>query len=223
MSGLEHINLSYLLENPGKVVDLSIEHLTLSLTVIVFALMLAVPLGAIATRFRRLTLPILAALGALYTVPSLAFLAALIPTPLGLGRDNALVVFVVYAQIFLVRNIVAGLRAVDPAMLEAARGIGMTSWQVFSQVRWPLALPVVIAGVRTALVTTISLTSVAATVAAGGLGELLFTGLSRPPHVGLPMIIAGTIAITSLAILTDMLIRLLERQTAAAKSIRAVR
>ncbi|HEV2107169.1 MAG TPA: ABC transporter permease [Thermomicrobiales bacterium] len=218
-----NINLSYLFEHPRRVFDLSVEHLTLALTVLAVALVLALPLGAIATRFHRLTLPILAILGAIYTIPSLAFLAALIPTPLGLGRDNALVVFVAYAQIFLVRNIVAGLRGVDPAMLEAARGIGMTSWQVFRQVRWPLALPVIMAGVRTALVTTISITSIAATVAAGGLGELLFTGLTRPPRIGLPMIVAGTVAITTLAVFTDILLRLLERQTAAAKAIRAAR
>ena len=220
---MEDINLSYLFDHPREVVDLALQHLSLSLTVLALALVIAIPLGAIAARFRHLTLPILAALGALYTVPSLAFMAALIPTPLGLGRDNAIVVFVVYAQVFLVRNLVAGLRGVDPAMLEAARGIGMTSWQVFRKVTWPLALPVIIAGIRTALVTTISLTAIADAVAAGGLGELLFTGLARPPQVGLPMIVAGAVAITALAVFTDVILRSLERQTAAAKAIRAGR
>ncbi len=220
---MEDINLSYLFDHPRLVFDLSVEHLTLSLTVLAVALIVAIPLGAIAARFRHLTLPILAGLGALYTVPSLAFMAALIPTPLGLGRDNALVVFVVYAQVFLVRNLVAGLRGVDPAMLEAARGIGMTPWQVFSKVTWPLALPVIVAGIRTALVTTISLTAIAAAVSAGGLGELLFTGLARPTKVGLPMIVAGAVAITALAVVTDIILRLLARQTAAAKAIRAGR
>lgn len=220
---MEDINLSYLFDHPREIFDLSVEHLTLSLTVLAVALIVAIPLGAIAAKFRHLTLPILALLGALYTVPSLAFLAALIPTPLGLGRDNALVVFVVYAQVFLVRNLVAGLRGVDPAMLEAARGIGMTSWQVFRKVTWPLALPVIMAGIRTALVTTISLTAIAASVAAGGLGELLFTGLARPTQVGLPMIVAGAVAITALAVFTDIILRLLERQTAAARSVRAGR
>lgn len=218
---MEDINLSYLFDHPRRVFDLSIEHLTLSLTILAVALVVAIPLGMLAARFRHLTLPVLATLGALYTVPSLAFLAILIPTPLGLGRNNAIVVFAVYAQVFLVRNLVAGLRGVDPAMLEAARGIGMTSWQVFSKVTWPLGLPVIIAGIRTALVTTISLTAIAAAVAAGGLGELLFTGLARPPKVGIPMIVAGAVAITALAVFTDILLRLVARQTASAKAFRA--
>ncbi len=220
---MEDINLSYLFDHPREVFDLSVEHLSLSLTVLAVALIVAIPLGVIAAKFRHLTLPILAALGALYTVPSLAFLAALIPTPLGLGRDNALVVFAVYAQVFLVRNLVAGLRGVDPATLEAARGIGMTSWQIFRKVKWPLALPVIMAGIRTALVTTISLTAIAAWVKGGGLGELIFTGLNRPFKVGIPMIVAGAVAITALAVFTDIILRLVERQTAAARAIRAGR
>ena len=219
---MDDLSLSYLFEHSGEIFDLAVEHLVLSVTVIVLGFGIALPLGLLATRFRRLTLPLLASLGALYTVPSLAFLAVLIPS-LGLGRDNAIVVLVAYAQIFLVRNIVAGLRGVDPPTLEAARGIGMTPWQVFRQVRWPLALPIVMAGIRTALVTTISLATVAAAVAGGGLGELLFTGLGRPAKVGLPMILAGAIAITSLAILSDLVLRVAERQTAATRARRAAR
>ncbi len=219
---MDDLSLSYLFEHPGEIFDLAVEHLVLSVTVIVLGFGIALPLGLLATRFRRLTLPLLASLGALYTVPSLAFLAVLIPS-LGLGRDNAIVVLVAYAQIFLVRNIVAGLRGVDSPTLEAARGIGMTPWQVFRQVRWPLALPIVMAGIRTALVTTISLATVAAAVAGGGLGELLFTGLGRPAKVGLPMILAGAIAITSLAILSDLVLRVAERQTAATRARRAAR
>ena len=219
---MENLSLDYLVEHRGEIFDLAVEHLILSLTVLALGFLVALPLGLLATRFHRLALPLLAGLGALYTVPSLAFLAVLIPW-LGLGRDNAIVVLIAYAQIFLVRNIVAGLRGVDAPTLEAARGIGMTSWQVFRQVRWPLALPIVIAGVRTALVTTISLATVAAAVAGGGLGELLFTGLGRPAKVGLPMILAGAIAITALAILADLVLRLVERQTAVIRARRAVR
>ncbi|MEJ7763422.1 MAG: ABC transporter permease [Thermomicrobiales bacterium] len=216
------LSLDYLFEHPGEIFGLAVDHLVLSLTVLVLGFLIALPLGLLATRFRRLTLPLLAGLGALYTVPSLAFLAVLIPS-LGLGRDNAVVVLVAYSQIFLVRNIVAGLRGVDAPTIEAARGIGMTPWQVFRQVRWPLALPIVMAGVRTALVTTISLATVAAAVAGGGLGELLFTGLGRPAKVGLPMILAGAIAITALAILSDLVLRLAERQTAITRARRAAR
>ena len=216
---MDRYNLSYLERNWQTVLDLAIDHLILSLEAVGLALVIAVPLGILATRFPRLALPILSVLGALYTIPSLAFLAFLIP-PLGLGRDNALVVLATYAQVFLVRNIVAGLRGVDPAALEAARGVGMNAWQVFARVRWPLALPIVIAGVRTATVTTIGLATVAGWIAAGGLGELLFTGLGRNQP---PRILAGAIAIVSLAILADLVLRALERLTAASRAARAVR
>ena len=216
---MDDYNLTFLERNWRLVIELAVEHLILSLQAVALALLVAVPLGILATRFPRLALPIVSVLGAVYTVPSLAFLALMIPT-LGLGRDNALVVLAAYAQIFLVRNIVAGLRGVDPAALEAARGMGMNAWQVFAKVRWPLALPVIVAGIRTATVTTIGLATVAGWIDAGGLGELLFTGLGRNQP---PRILAGAIAIVATAVLADLVLRLLERLTAAARAARAVR
>lgn len=198
---------------------LTVDHLLLSGQAIVMALVLALPLGILAARYRRLTLPTLGVLGVIYTIPSLAFLAFLIPT-LGIGRNNALVVLAAYAQISLVRNLVAGLRGVDVATLEAARGIGMTSGQVFWQVRWPLALPVILAGLRTAFVTTISLATVAAWIDAGGLGQLLFRGLAT---LNSSQIAAGAIAIVALALVVDALLRLIEQGTAVARSRRAGR
>jgi osmoprotectant transport system permease protein len=214
---MDRYDLSYLERNWRLVLDLALEHLVLSLQAVALALVVAVPLALVATRYRRLTLPILVVLGALYTVPSLALLAFLIPT-LGLGKDNALVVLAIYAQIFLVRNLVAGLRGVEPAALEAARGMGMNPAQVFAKVRFPLALPVIVAGLRTAIVTTIGLGTIAGWIAAGGLGELLFSGLQRNQP---PRILAGAIAITGLAILTDLGLRGLERATAASRAARA--
>ena len=183
------------------------------------ALIIAVPLGILAARYPRVATPLLGFLGAIYTIPSLAFLALLIPV-LGIGREPAIVVLAAYAQIFLVRNIAAGLRGVDRATLEAADGLGMTRWQQFSKVRWPLALPVIIAGVRTAAVTTISLATVAAWIGAGGLGTLLFEGISRlDPN----RILAGTIAITALALLTDGILRFAESATAISRARRVGR
>ena len=214
------MDFEYLIENWREVVALAVDHLQLSLGAVAVALLIAIPLGILAARFRGLTLPTLSVLGLLYTVPSLAFLALLIPTPIGIGPDNALVVLTAYAQIFLVRNVVAGLRGVDPAALEAARGLGMTGWQAFRRVQWPLALPVVLAGVRTATVTTISLATVAAWVDAGGLGTLLFEGLSRfYPS----MTLAGAVAIVALVLGADALLRLAERGTAIARARRAAR
>ena len=211
------MDLDYLIIRPDRVAELTLEHIQLCLVALLLALLIAIPLAAIATRSTRLTLPVLSVLGVLYTIPSLAFLAFLIPS-LGIGVRPAVIVLAAYAQIFLVRNIVTGLRGVDAATLEAARGLGLGGWQVFRQVRWPLALPVVIAGVRTAAVTIISLATVAAWIDAGGLGQLLFEGITRNDP---DRILAGTIAITGLALITDALLRFAERSTAIARARRA--
>ena len=211
------MDLDYLIVRRDRVAALTLEHIQLCLVALLIALLVAIPLAAIATRYTRLTLPMVSILGVLYTIPSLAFLAFLIPS-LGIGVVPAVIVLAAYAQIFLVRNIVTGLRGVDDATLEAARGLGLGGWQVFRQVRWPLALPVVIAGVRTAAVTIISLATVAAWIDAGGLGQLLFEGITRNDP---DRILAGTVAITALALLTDALLRFAERSTAIARARRA--
>ncbi len=208
------MNLDYLIDNWRRVLDLAIDHLQLSLVAMVIALAIAVPLGVLVAAVRPLTLPVMIALGITYTIPSLAFLAFLIPW-LNLGRKPAIAALVVYAQLTLVRNIVAGLRSVDPATIEAARGIGMTQWQLFRTVRLPLALPIVIAGVRIATVTTISLATITAWVGAGGLGTLLFDGISRDYP---SQILAGAVAITALALAADLILRLLEAMTPARRS-----
>jgi osmoprotectant transport system permease protein len=213
------VSLDYLFRRWDRVWALTLEHLSLSASAILLALVIAIPLGILAARFPRVSTPLLGFLGAIYTIPSLAFLALLIPV-LGIGREPAIVVLAAYAQIFLVRNIAAGLRGVDAATLEAASGLGMTRWQQFIKVRWPLALPVMIAGLRTAAVTTISLATVAAWIGAGGLGTLLFEGISRlDPN----RILAGTIAITALALLTDALLRFAESMTAISRARRVGR
>ena len=153
-------------------------------------------------------------LGVIYTIPSLALLAFLIPV-FGLGRQPAIVVLAAYAQLSLVRNISAALRGVDPAVMESARGSGMSPSQVFRSVQLPLALPVLIAGLRIAAVTTISLATLTAWIAAGGLGSLLFDGISRDNP---SMILAGAIAIAALAAFTDLALRFSERLTSVSRS-----
>ncbi len=211
------MNFSYLFDNWRRVLSLTQDHLTITLLAIGLALLAAIPLGLLASRVPKLALPILSLLGAIYTVPSLAFLAFLIPS-LGLGRKPAIVVLAAYAQISLVRNIVAGLQSVDRSTLEAARGVGMTRSQVALKVEFPLALPIFIAGLRIATVTTIALATVTAWVNAGGLGTLLFDGISRdyPSEI-----LAGAVAIVALALITDGLLRMLERITPATRARRA--
>lgn len=211
------MDLTYLRENGDVVWLRTVEHLQISLTALVLALPIALVLGALAVRYRQLQFPILTVLGVSYTIPSLVILVFLIPSQ-GIGDRPILIMLVMYAQFFLVRNIVAGLRGVSPATLEAARGLGMTDFQVFRQVWFPLALPVVIAGVRAALVTIIGLAVFGGLISAGGLGRILFEGIGRDYP---SMVLAGIIAIVVLSVTVDLVLRLLERATPLARSLRA--
>jgi osmoprotectant transport system permease protein len=209
------MNFDYLIDNWREVLQLTWEHIVLCSLAILLAMVFAIPLGILISAFPRMRFTTIAILGAIYTIPSLAFLAFLIPS-LGLGRQPAVVVLAAYAQLALVRNIQIGLTGVDPNVMEAASGIGMSSWQSLTRVRLPLALPVLIAGLRIATVSTISLATVTAWISAGGLGTLLFEGITfnRPS-----MILAGTVAITALALSTDLLLRLAERMTPASRAL----
>ena len=212
------MNLDYLFDNWRHVLDLTGQHLELTGLALAVALVIALPLGIVVATVRPLSLPIMVALSLIYTIPSLAFLAFLIPS-LHLGRRPAIVVLAAYAQLALVRNIAAALRGVDPATIEAARGAGMTWGQVLWRVRLPLALPVLIAGLRIATVTTIGLATITAWINAGGLGSLLFDGISRDYP---SQILAGTVAIVALSLLIDLLLRVAEWLTPAARARRSV-
>jgi osmoprotectant transport system permease protein len=213
------MDLSYLTGHWREVWQLTLEHLRLSGLAILIAFPFAAVIGTVAAVVRPLTFPIMALLGFLYTIPSLALLAFLIPSQ-GLGTRPALIMLVLYAQVFMVRNIVAGLRGVNAATLEAASGMGMSAWQRYVRVWVPLASPVIVAGIRTALVAVIGLTTIAGWINAGGLGELLFVGIGRNYPA---MVLAGVIAIIVLAVVTDLVLRAAERLTPVARADRASR
>ena len=210
------MNFDYLIENWRHVLDLTIEHLELTAIALVIALAVALPLGILISSVRPLALPVLVALSVIYTIPSLALLAFLIPT-LHLGRRPAVIVLALYAQLTLVRNIAAALRGADPATLEAAKGIGMTWWQSYWRVRFPLGLPILVAGLRIALVSTMGLATITAWINAGGLGSLLFDGITRDYP---SQILAGAVAITGLSLVTDGILRAVERVTPASRALR---
>ncbi len=213
---ISSLKLKYLVTHFGDVLLRFREHLVMTLVALLIALLVAFPIGILVSRYRRLEGPIISALNLLYTIPSLALLVLFITIPfIGLGTDNAVVVLVIYAQIILVRNIVVGLKGVDPDVLEAARGMGMGSAQRLLQIELPLALPVIIAGIRIAAVTIIGIGIVAALVNAGGLGRLLFDGVSRNYP---DMIVAGALGATALAGLTNVALRLVERRVALSVS-----
>jgi osmoprotectant transport system permease protein len=209
--------LDYFFENLDIIGDLTLEHLRISLYAILIALPLALALGVLSVWVRPVRQPVLWLVGTLYTIPSLAMLAFLIPSQ-GLGLRPTLILLVLYAQVFLVRNIVTGMTGVEGSVLEAARGVGMTPWQVLRSVWLPMALPVILAGIRITFTTVIGLAVLGGWIAAGGLGELLFSGIStnNPAKV-----MAGVIAIVLLALLADLSLRAIEFQTPVARARRA--
>lgn len=211
------MDLGYLFDNLDDIRALTLEHLRISLLALAIAFPIAVIVAIVGVIVRPVRQPLLWLVGALYTIPSLAMLAFLIPSQ-GLGLRPTLILLVVYAQVFLVRNTVTALTGVDRAILEAAQGVGMRPWQVLWRIWLPLALPVIIAGVRIALVTIIGLAVLGGWVNAGGLGELLFSGVNtnHPAKV-----IAGLVAIVSLALATDVLLRVVESLTPIARARRA--
>ncbi|MBV8367705.1 MAG: ABC transporter permease [Candidatus Eremiobacteraeota bacterium] len=199
--------MTYLASHPARVGALLGEHVVLVAVALAIALVIALPLGVLAARNARAAGAILGVAGVLYTIPSLALLAILV-TVLGLGKPTAIVALVVYAQMILIRAVVAALRGVDPALVDAARGIGFTARQTLLRVELPAGLPVMLGGVRVAAVSLVALATVAAWINAGGLGALLFEGISTNNPA---KIFAGALAAALLAIAADVALRGAER------------
>ncbi len=199
--------MGYFLQNPETILELTLQHLQMTFLAVAIAAAIALPIGALVTYQPRLNVPVLGFLGTLYTIPSLALIVLLLPL-FGLNANSAIAAMVIYNQAILVRNVSVALSGIEPAILEAARGMGMSLWQRWWQVQMPLILPVFLAGVRLATVVSISIGTIGALFAAGGLGELLFEGVSqdRPDKIW-----AGAIAVALLAFALNSALRALER------------
>ena len=178
------------------------EHITLTLLAVGFGLLIALPLALLSARYRRMYGPTLAVTGVLYTIPSLAFFALLIPVT-GLSRATAVIPLTAYTLLILVRNTVTGLDAVPAEVKEAAEGMGYSRSRQLLRVELPLALPTIITGIRIATVTTIGLVTVTALVGQGGLGELLLDGFKRAFRTPLTV---GIVLSLALAIVADLLL-----------------
>ena len=200
--------MSYLTEHPGRVAVLALAHIELVAAALIVACAIAFPLGLFAARRPRVASWLLGALGALYTIPSLALLAVLVQL-FGLGPLPIFVALVLYAQFMLARNVVAGINGVDRAQIDAARGLGMSPRQVLARVEIPQALPVMIGGVRVAAIAAIAIATLGGYVGTSGLGVLIFNGLTLHQ---LSLIVAGSLAASILAIVVDALLRLVERR-----------
>jgi len=201
----------FMLQNHAEVVELTLEHLWLVGVSILLAVLVGIPLGIAVSRWPALHRPVLGGANIIQTIPSLALFGFLLPAPwIGARADRlAILALTLYALLPLIRNTYAGIRGVDPAVVEAARGMGLTDRQLLLQVELPLAMGVIVAGIRVATVISVGLATIAAAIGAGGLGEYIFRGLAM---VNNTVILAGAIPAAVMALLADFSLGWLERK-----------
>jgi osmoprotectant transport system permease protein len=195
----------------SDVFQATLTHLTLVSISMLIAIAIAVPLGMFVVQRPALRSIALGIASILQTIPSLALFGFLIPIPFigGIGTRTAIVALVLYALLPILRNTYVGLTNIDPAVLQAAEAMGMTENQILWRVRLPLALSVILAGIRTATIITIGVATIAAAIGAGGLGTFIFRGVAM---VSDAVLLAGAIPAAALAIVADGLLALLERR-----------
>jgi len=204
----------YILQNHEEVLELTLEHLGMVAASILLAVLVGIPLGILISRRAGWDRPVLGGANIIQTIPSLALFGFLLPAPWIGARAGRLAVLALtlYALLPLIRNTYAGIKGVDPAVVEAGRGMGMTDRQLLWQVELPLALGVILAGVRVATVTSVGLATIAAAIGAGGLGEYIFRGLAI---VNNQLILVGAIPAALLALLADFSLGWMEKRLRA--------
>ena len=196
-------------ERKGQLLTALLEHVQISFIALFLAVLIAIPLGIYLTRKPKAAEPIIGVTAILQTIPSLALLGLLIPL-FGIGTVPAIIALVVYALLPILRNTYTGITEVDPSMIEAANAMGMNSRQRLSKVELPLAMPVIMAGIRTAMVLIVGTATLAALIGAGGLGDLILLGIDRNDTA---LIMLGAIPAALLAILFDVLLRQFQRMS----------
>jgi osmoprotectant transport system permease protein len=203
--------IHFMLQNHDQVLELTMEHLWLVGLSTMFAVIIGLPLGIAIARRPGLNKPVLASANIIQTIPSLALFGFLLPVPwLGQRADRlAILALTLYALLPIIRNTYTGIRGIDPAVLEAGRGMGLTESQILFQVQLPLALSVILSGVRVAVVISVGLATIAAAIGAGGLGEFIFRGLAMVDN---SVILAGAVPAALLALVADLGVGWLERR-----------
>ncbi len=193
---------NYNLTDPQSIPNLFLKHLTLVLIIMLISIAIGIPLGLLVARYKRLYLPLITASDLLYTIPSIAAFGLLIPIT-GLSPATAIIPLVLYNQLILIRNTAAAVNGIDPLLLEVGRAMGMKPRQLLFRVTLPLALPVIVAGIRIATVTTIGIVAIASLVGQSTLGDLIFQNIAffDPDPIA-----AGAILMAAFAIVADLLL-----------------
>ncbi|WP_455496990.1 ABC transporter permease [Coprobacter sp.] len=179
--------------------DLTLEHIQISVISIIGAFIIGLGLGIFISQYRKSSGVVLGITNFIYTIPSIALFGFLIPLS-GIGDMTAIIALTIYALLPMVRNTYTGITSIDPEIIEAARGMGSTPVQILRKIKLPLAFPVILSGIRTMMVMTISLTGIAAFIGAGGLGVAIYRGITTNNS---SLTIAGSLLIAILALLAD--------------------
>src|SRR5947209_17186440 len=197
---------NYDLTDPESIPNLFLKHLSFVGITMLISLIIAIPVGILLARYRRFYLPVVSISGLLYTIPSIAAFALLIPFT-GLSPATAIIPLVVYNQLVLIRNTVTAINGIDPLLIEVGRAMGMKPQQILFRITLPLALPVIVAGIRIATVTTVGIAALAALVGQSDLGDLIFQNIVSGD---LDAVIGGAILIAFLAVAADLLLLALQ-------------
>jgi len=203
--------IEYIQRRSDMLGDLVVEHLWLVVISVGIAVVVSVILGVIISYKTSLASTVLAICQILMTIPSMAMLGFMVPL-FGIGFTTGVIALILYALLPVVRNTYTGIKEISPAVVESALGMGMSEWRVLTKIKIPLARPVIMAGIRTATVMVVGIAAIAAYVGAGGLGELIFQGISRSNE---PMIIVGAIGVSIIALVFDFVLSWGERRLAA--------
>jgi len=205
--------IDFFLSRWQDILELTLEHLLLVLVAMVISIVLGVTIGILITRSRALATLVLGLASIMMTIPSLALFSLLLPI-LGIGTAPAIVGLVAYTQLPIIRNVHVGITTIDPAIIEAARGMGLTDRKILLRIQIPLAIPASMIGIRTAVVMGIGIGAIASYIGAGGLGTYIFQGISRTND---NMVIIGAILISLIAILADKYLGKLQNRLVQAK------
>lgn len=199
--------IDFIMENRTELLEKTLEHFYISIFALVIGIVIAVPLGILISKNKRLSNIILTTAGVLQTIPTLALLALMIPL-FGIGKTPAIIALAAYILLPMLNNTIIGVQSISGEVKEAAKSMGMTNMQLMRSVDFPLALPYIMSGVRLSSVYVISWATLASYIGAGGLGDYVFQGLNLYEPM---MIIVAAVLVTSIALITDVILSFVEK------------
>ena len=191
------------------IIDSFLQHMYLSLVALLIGLLIALPLGILVARYQRYAEPVIGVTAVFQTIPSLALFGFLVPL-IGIGSTTALIALTIYALLPIVRNTYTGITGIDSSIIEAGTGMGMTKGDILWRIQLPLALPFIMAGIRTATVLTVGIATLGTFVGAGGLGDVIYRGLQSYDN---NLVLAGAIPVALIALFFDFTLKWVEKRS----------